>query len=64
MLLKEKVAVLYGAGSIGGFQVTLHAVEAMRRQYASELGAEGVRFVTLRTAGIPGTGADDDGSDG
>jgi enoyl-[acyl-carrier-protein] reductase (NADH) len=41
--------------SIGGFQVALHAVEAMRRQYASELGAEGVRFVTLRTAGIPGT---------
>jgi 3-oxoacyl-[acyl-carrier protein] reductase len=41
--------------SIGGFQVALHAVEAMRRQYASELGAQGVRFVTLRTAGIPGT---------
>jgi 3-oxoacyl-[acyl-carrier protein] reductase len=41
--------------SIGGFQVALHAVEAMRRQYASELGAAGVRFVTLRTAGIPDT---------
>jgi 3-oxoacyl-[acyl-carrier protein] reductase len=41
--------------SIGGFQVALHAVEAMRRQYASELGAAGVRFVTLRTAGVPGT---------
>jgi 3-oxoacyl-[acyl-carrier protein] reductase len=41
--------------SIGGFQVALHAVEAMRRQYASELGVAGVRFVTLRTAGIPGT---------
>lgn len=41
--------------SIGGFQVALHAVEAMRRQYASELGAAGVRFVTLRTGGIPGT---------
>jgi 3-oxoacyl-[acyl-carrier protein] reductase len=41
--------------SIGGFQVALHAIEAMRRQYASELGAAGVRFVTLRTAGIPGT---------
>lgn len=39
--------------SIGGFQVALHAVEAMRRQYASELGAAGVRFVTLRTGGIP-----------
>lgn len=39
--------------SIGGFQVALHAVEAMRRQYASELGAAGVRFVTLRTGGVP-----------
>jgi NAD(P)-dependent dehydrogenase (short-subunit alcohol dehydrogenase family) len=41
--------------SIGGFQVALHAVEAMRRQYSSELGAQSVRFVTLRTGGIPGT---------
>jgi NAD(P)-dependent dehydrogenase (short-subunit alcohol dehydrogenase family) len=39
--------------SIGGFQVALHAVEAMRRQYSSELGGEGVRFVTLRTGGVP-----------
>jgi len=39
--------------SIGGFQVALHAVEAMRRQYASELGGAGVRFVTLRTGGVP-----------
>jgi 3-oxoacyl-[acyl-carrier protein] reductase len=41
--------------SIGGFQVALHAVEAMRRQYASELGGAGVRFVTLRTGGVPDT---------
>jgi 3-oxoacyl-[acyl-carrier protein] reductase len=41
--------------SIGGFQIALHAVEAMRRQYASELGAAGVRFVTLRTSGVPDT---------
>jgi enoyl-[acyl-carrier-protein] reductase (NADH) len=41
--------------SIGGFQVALHAVEAMRRQYSSEVGAAGVRFVTLRTGGLPGT---------
>jgi NAD(P)-dependent dehydrogenase (short-subunit alcohol dehydrogenase family) len=39
--------------SIGGFQVALHAVEAMRRQYSSELGSAGVRFVTLRTGGVP-----------
>jgi 3-oxoacyl-[acyl-carrier protein] reductase len=41
--------------SIGGFQIALHAVESMRRQYASELGAAGVRFVTLRTGGVPDT---------
>jgi 3-oxoacyl-[acyl-carrier protein] reductase len=41
--------------SIGGFQVALHAVEAMRRQYSSELGSAGVRFVTLRTGGVPDT---------
>jgi 3-oxoacyl-[acyl-carrier protein] reductase len=39
--------------SIGGFQVALHAVEAMRRQLSSELGRDGVRFVTLRTGGFP-----------
>jgi NAD(P)-dependent dehydrogenase (short-subunit alcohol dehydrogenase family) len=41
--------------SIGGFQVALDAVEVMRRQYSSELGTAGVRFVTLRTAGVPDT---------
>jgi 3-oxoacyl-[acyl-carrier protein] reductase len=41
--------------SIGGFQVALHAVEAMRRQYSSELGSVGIRFVTLRTGGVPDT---------
>jgi 3-oxoacyl-[acyl-carrier protein] reductase len=46
--------------SIGGFQVALHAVEAMRRQYASELGRSGVRFVTLRTGGVPESFADPD----
>ena len=56
-------AVLFfgGAGdpvpnySIGGFQIALHAVEALRRQYSAELGAAGVRFVTLRTGGVPDT---------
>jgi 3-oxoacyl-[acyl-carrier protein] reductase len=38
--------------AIGGFQVALHAVEAMRRQLSSELGRQGVRFVTLKTGGI------------
>ena len=38
---------------IGGFQVALHAMEAMRRQLATELGQHGIRLVTLRTGGIP-----------
>ncbi|SFW92235.1 SDR family NAD(P)-dependent oxidoreductase [Amycolatopsis australiensis] len=41
--------------SVGGLQVAFHAVEAMRRQLAAELGRHGVRAVTLRTGGIPET---------
>src|ERR1700749_4189862 len=44
---------------LGSLQVALHAVEAMRRQLASELGEEGVRVGTLLTSGIPETIADD-----
>jgi NAD(P)-dependent dehydrogenase (short-subunit alcohol dehydrogenase family) len=39
----------------GGLLVAFEAVEAMRRQFSVELGAKGVRFVTLRTGGIPET---------
>lgn len=39
--------------SIGGFQIGLHALEAMRRQLSAELGKHGVRAVTLRTGGVP-----------
>jgi NAD(P)-dependent dehydrogenase (short-subunit alcohol dehydrogenase family) len=50
--------------SIGGFQIGMHAVEAMRRQYSSELGSTGVRFVTLRTGGVPESiSADFEGSE-
>jgi 3-oxoacyl-[acyl-carrier protein] reductase len=38
---------------IGGVQVAFGAVESMRRQLAAELGAHGVRVVTLRTGGVP-----------
>jgi len=38
---------------LGALQVTFHAIESMRRQLASELGAHGVRVVTLRTGGVP-----------
>ena len=39
--------------SFGGLLVAFEAVETMRRQFSVELGAKGVRFVTLRTGGIP-----------
>jgi NAD(P)-dependent dehydrogenase (short-subunit alcohol dehydrogenase family) len=38
---------------LGGLQTAFHAVEAMRRQFATELGDHGVRVVTLRTGGVP-----------
>jgi 3-oxoacyl-[acyl-carrier protein] reductase len=38
---------------LGGLQTAFHAVEAMRRQLASELGRHGIRVVTLRTGGVP-----------
>jgi 3-oxoacyl-[acyl-carrier protein] reductase len=53
------ILALGGAGppfrgaSLGALQTGFHAVEAMRRQLASELGRAGVRVVTLRTGGIP-----------
>jgi 3-oxoacyl-[acyl-carrier protein] reductase len=39
--------------SLGGLQVAFEALESMRRQLASELGAHGVRTVTLRSGGVP-----------
>jgi 3-oxoacyl-[acyl-carrier protein] reductase len=40
---------------LGGLQVAFEAIESMRRQISSELGHRGVRFVTLRTGGVPET---------
>ena len=42
-------------GYLGGLQVAFEAIESMRRQLSSELGRHGVRFVTLRTGGVPET---------
>ena len=44
--------------NLGGLQTAFHAVEAMRRQLATELGHRGIRTVTLRTGGVPETIAD------
>ncbi len=41
--------------SLGALQTGFHAVEAMRRQLAVELGSRGIRTVTLRTGGIAET---------
>jgi 3-oxoacyl-[acyl-carrier protein] reductase len=38
---------------LGGFQVALSAVDALRRQLAAELGRHGIRVVTLQSVGIP-----------
>jgi 3-oxoacyl-[acyl-carrier protein] reductase len=38
---------------LGALQTIFHAIEAMRRQLAAEVGAHGVRVVTLRTGGVP-----------
>jgi 3-oxoacyl-[acyl-carrier protein] reductase len=43
---------------LGGLQTAFHAVEAMRRQLSAELGADGIRVVTLRTSGIAETISD------
>src|SRR4051812_11259574 len=37
----------------GALQIGFHALEAMRRQLAMELGGHGIRTVTLRTGGVP-----------
>ena len=39
--------------NLGGLQTAFHALEAMRRQLSVELGAHGVRVVTLRSGGVP-----------
>jgi len=38
---------------LGGLQTAFQAIEAMRRQLASELGQQGIRVVTLQTGGVP-----------
>lgn len=37
---------------LGGFKIALDAMEGLRRQWAVELGRQGIRVVTLKTGGI------------
>ncbi|WP_410594429.1 SDR family NAD(P)-dependent oxidoreductase [Amycolatopsis sp. lyj-23] len=63
MIPRRSGAILFFGGAaepvrefaVGGLQVAFHALEAMRRQLAAELGPHGIRTVTLRTGGIPET---------
>lgn len=53
------VILAFGGGGaqtlpgLGGFKVALDAVEGLRRQWACELGRQGIRVVTLKSGGIP-----------
>jgi 3-oxoacyl-[acyl-carrier protein] reductase len=38
--------------ALGGFKIALDAIEGLRRQWAIELGRQGIRVVTLKTGGI------------
>lgn len=49
---------------LGGFQVALSAVDALRRQLAAELGRHGIRVLTLQSVGIPETHTTNGESDG
>ncbi len=49
---------------LGGFQVGLSAVDALRRQLAAELGPHGIRVLTLQSVGIPETHTANGESDG
>lgn len=37
---------------LGGFKISLDAIEGLRRQWASEIGSHGIRVVTIKTGGI------------
>ena len=44
---------------MGGFKIALDALEGLRRQWAIELGRQGIRVVTLKTGGVPESMPDD-----
>lgn len=46
---------------LGGFKISLDALESLRRQWSVELGKQGIRVVTLKTGGILETISDNGG---
>jgi 3-oxoacyl-[acyl-carrier protein] reductase len=66
MIERESGVILtFGGGGpqtppgLGGFKISLDALESLRRQWAVELGPHGIRVVTLKTGGIPESIPDD-----
>jgi 3-oxoacyl-[acyl-carrier protein] reductase len=59
-MIKRKTGVIlhFGGGGpqtlpgLGGFKIALDAMEGLRRQWALELGRQGIRVITLKTGGI------------
>ncbi|MEY9988717.1 3-oxoacyl-[acyl-carrier protein] reductase [Streptomyces sp. V4I8] len=55
------VILAFGGGGpqtlpgLGGFKIALDALEGLRRQWAVELGPHGIRVVTLKSGGVPGS---------
>lgn len=55
------VILMFGGGGpqtspgLGGFKISLDAQEGLRRQWACELGQNGIRVITLKTGGITET---------
>ncbi|SDM22702.1 SDR family NAD(P)-dependent oxidoreductase [Nonomuraea jiangxiensis] len=53
------VILMFGGGGpqtlpgLGGFKVALDAMEGIRRQWACEFGAHGIRVVTMISGGVP-----------
>jgi NAD(P)-dependent dehydrogenase (short-subunit alcohol dehydrogenase family) len=61
-MTKQEAGVILAFGGtgepvplLGGLCVAFDAVESLRRQWACELGPHGVRFVTIKTGGVPET---------
>jgi 3-oxoacyl-[acyl-carrier protein] reductase len=66
MIRRKAGVILHFGGSgpqtlpgLGGFKISLDAIEGLRRQWAVELGQHGIRVVTLKTGGIPESISDD-----
>ena len=59
MVTRETGVILHFGGGgpqtlpgLGGFKIALDAIEGLRRQWAIELGKQGIRVITLKTGGI------------